>query len=171
MHVRSWIRRNPQPAAVRLDGVKVVPIAATGATRWADVMSVITSTDPARIEALDASGQVLRACDLHDQADEDAAAAAPATERMTELVLLGQELRKAADESAARHEAFVRYAFETMASITSSVVNRSASIENAYMKLLEAHAERMQSAPGEDAAMMQIMGPALAAVAGGKAGK
>lgn len=87
--MRSWLRRQPQPAKVMLDGSpKRVLDVPQGRDRWRDLLKTLAVEDPETITLLDAEGRTLRAGPWEPEEDED--------EKGDELVLKEKEFPIAA---------------------------------------------------------------------------
>lgn len=161
MNLRSWLRRQPQPARLRCDGQHVM--VGTGPTRWKDALAAIEAIDPQRVEALDGAGVVLRACSLREDGDVDGASQDETSGR-TEVVQLATLISEAHDRGAARHEAAYHKAFEQLTGLVGLIANRLGVMEtawqkamvaqaNAHARLIEAQAEANDQDP-----MAQVMG-------------
>lgn len=58
--LRSWLRRQPQPVKLRLDGDKVIDVP-TGRGRWRELLATLGAFKPQKIEALDGESKLMRA--------------------------------------------------------------------------------------------------------------
>jgi hypothetical protein len=74
MNLRAWLRRAPKPAQLRCDG-QLIPVPSAG-NQWAQLEETILALGATRVEALDASGAILRATQL-ESVDDAAVPALP----------------------------------------------------------------------------------------------
>jgi hypothetical protein len=70
--LRSWLRRQPQPAKLKLDDAKSI-VVPEGRGRWRTLLETLAAHAPKKLEALDADDKPLRAtaCTQEDWQDED----------------------------------------------------------------------------------------------------
>lgn len=139
MNVRAWLRKNPQPSRMRVDGKDVA--LPDGKHRWAEAERTLATLQAQKVEALDANGVVLRACDLAEDGEASDAEKEKPPNGMCphcgmNLVFIARELRLASDESSARHEAGYRYAFDAISAMFTEQSRRLAGLETAWQKLV-----------------------------------
>lgn len=172
VNLRSWLRRNPQPASVRVDG-RSIPMG-TGARRWADVEATILAVGGSSLEALDASGQLLRATQLDGECADTSAtpgqprASAPVS-TLDQGALLGQfaQLLSAAYQqgASATRESYA-LAFTENTNLVKLLANRLGSLEVAWQRAMtqtaQLQAEVAQGSSSDDS-VLSLLGPALAA--------
>jgi hypothetical protein len=166
MNIKSWLRRVPHPVTLRLDDKKVLRIS-EGKNKWRDIVDAIALEQPAKLEALDADGNVIRVTQLADPdspADE-AAAAKP----KSELAELGALIAGAYKSGAEQHAAAFQLAFAENTKLVQVLAERLGGLEKAWQTTLEQRAaEYMQQGGGGDGIdglMTGPMGPLLQALA------
>lgn len=125
MNLRDWLRRAPKPVSFTLDG-KPVAIASSGRNMWADTEKTILAMGGTKLQALDAAGTVIRACELDAQDIEDEDKRKSGSK--TEIVLLAEivagaykdafavEHRKS-EEAHAKLSSLAQMAFDAFAAI------------------------------------------------------
>jgi hypothetical protein len=89
--LRSWLKRRPTPAKVRVDE-RVVAVPDTP-RKWSDLENTINAMGWSKIEALDPEGQIIRVTADDDVTAEEEIEAAKAG-RAGELAQLGHEMRE-----------------------------------------------------------------------------
>jgi hypothetical protein len=128
---------------------------------WAVTEESVLSLQPNRVEALDGNGVVLRATQLGDD-DDDEAAETPKVE--TELTTLARLLAEAHDAGARRHAEAYALAFRENTQLVQILASRLSGLENAWQKAMQqtaqAHADAVL------ASAQQQEDPAGAAIAG-----
>ena len=152
MNLRSWLRRSPKPAQLRCDG-QLVPVPSAGNV-WAQLEETVTALGASRIEALDASGAILRATQL--ESDDDAPAAAPASHHGDgQLDRLARIIAEAHDAGARRHAQAYETAFARQLELLGVVAARLTSLETAYHRsvtqVAQLQLDAAQAAGGDDA--------------------
>lgn len=70
MNLGSWLRKSPQPRIIVADG-KRIEVGNKGG-KWRDMVRTIESLGATKLEALDGSGNILRAFTIEDDDDDDA---------------------------------------------------------------------------------------------------
>lgn len=128
MNLRSWLRRTPKPATIRVDGAQLVPVPNSGNV-WAQLEETLTALNASRVEALDASGAILRAAQLRDDDEETAPAKQGGG---SELGQLARIIADAHDAGARRHAAAYETAFAKQLELLSVVASRLTALETAY---------------------------------------
>jgi len=165
MNVKSWLRRNPQPAKLTLDGT-TVPIG-TGPKRWQEACDTIDAMDGSRLQAHDASGAVLRATTLDRETDDDAPAATSSTSNdLQHLATLLATAWKDGAEVGRRKE---DDGFNKLVVVVEIMSTRLAQIETAWQQMLvvqsELYAELAEARASEgegEGSVMGIIGQAMA---------
>lgn len=182
MPLRRWLRRTPQPAKLRLDGTEIsVP---KGGNKWQVAADSVVALGGERLEALDATGAVLRVLALGDDDDTSTVAPAPIASHhqqpLSDVVLLARLLAEASDAGARRHAEAYSLAFTKMAGLVETFASRLSLLENAWQKAMttaaraQADAILAQAQPDEagDEAGAAIQAMMMAAIAkGGSGGK
>jgi hypothetical protein len=73
MSLRSWLRRNPQPAEIRVinedDEEKVIKLSSDARNRWKGAEEAIYSARARSVQCLDADGAILRAMPITTDAE------------------------------------------------------------------------------------------------------
>jgi hypothetical protein len=162
--LRRWLRRSPQPHKLRVDGRDLA--VATGANQWAVTEESVVAMAPSKIEALDASGLVLRALALDKGEDEDASTPVDKPRGAeSDLVTLGRLLNEAADNAAKRHENAYRLAFEENTKLVGTLVDRLGGLETAWQKAMGIAARAQADAMAAQAMSGEGGDPAGAAIA------
>jgi hypothetical protein len=156
MNVRSWLRRLPQPAKVRLDRKQVVRVG-EGKNKWRDVVDVILTQHPHILEALDGDGNIIRVTELEEQGDDATTAdgdkrASPGPN--TELAQLGALIKDSFESGAKQNREFFEAIVGKYAALAESVINRNAQLENAVERTWEERAAEIASGGGDVAEIM-----------------
>lgn len=141
--LRRWLRRSPQPAKLRADGRDVA--LATGANIWARTEETIAAMNPARLEALDSNGMVLRVMTL-DGAEEEKEEEGAKKTTESELVLLARIISDAHDKGASRHEEAYRIAFGEFSRLVQILAARLSGLESAWQKAMQQTAQAQADA-------------------------
>lgn len=168
MNLKSWLRRVPQPHTLRLDDKKVLRIS-EGKNKWRDILDAVALEQPAKVEALDEAGNVIRVTQLadpEDKASEEAGGARP----KSELAELGALIAGAYRAGAEQHAAAFQLAFAENTKLVQVLAERLGGLEKAWQTTLEQRAaEYMQQGGGGgegiDGLMNGPMGPLLQALA------
>jgi len=164
--VRSWIMQTPRPASLRVTtDERQRETVVCGSGTWGDVASTVLALNPETIEALDSSGNVLRATsalDLFESEPDErhgtipAPPPAPATSAprpsIAELVGDDPESRRFALfahllSDAYRHANDI--AFAKLADITQQQADRAASLERSVDAFVENERLRVEVARSE----------------------
>jgi len=174
MNLRSWLRRSPQPVALRTDDGKTIRIG-EGRKKWSDAETVVAEMQPAALSALDRDGNVTRVTRF-DREDEDeledveekkaeSKAQQASREREHRDVQIARLLIEAADKAAARHETAYAVGFRHYGELVEVLSKRLTGLELAWQKTLDQRAEESAvpaGSSGESAAIMSMIGSALA---------
>ena len=160
INLKSWLRRKPEPACVRIDGKKTVMIG-DGPARWREALQTFDALRPTLLEALNDAGAVLRVTRIEPDEDEDEdedtggtaptmplPVAAPATASgtpLSELTQLAALIMEAGDRGALRHAEAYSLAFAKQTEILQIVADRMTATETAWQQTLANQAERQQS--------------------------
>ena len=157
MNIRSWLRRNPQPTTVRCDE-RVVQVPPEGARKWADLEATILTLNPTQLVALDASGNVLRACELAGDGEVDALDAVDQkmSEREREVTTIARIIADSSDRAAQRHAAAYEASFTHMVNLVSIIAARLTGMENAWQQAMQAAAEARAEAASAGSAEEQM---------------
>lgn len=131
--LRRWLRRQPHPAKLRVDGREVA--VATGSNQWAATEETVLALNPSKVEALDANGVMLRAMTVGDRDDDDDSDK-PRAPVISELAQLAQLLNDSADKAAQRHAAAYELAFTKMVGLLEMGFQRLGSLEGAWQKAM-----------------------------------
>ena len=128
--LRHWLARTPCPRAIRCVLPEGEPVTiAIGATRkrWSDAESAVPP-DASRVEALDASGAVLRAYSLADgdDAPRERPAALPAAMIPATPMELARIVLDATDAGAKRHAAAYEATIDQVPVVSPVTSNRTA---------------------------------------------
>lgn len=140
--LRNWLTRQPQPVMLHCyddeDELRKVKVG-LGRAKWRDAEAAISNA--ARVEALDADGNVMRVCEL-DSGEVTATGKGPSKgDKSPDIVQLARLLHEAHDAGAARHEAAYRMGFDSLAALVNTLAERLAVMEMAWHKLLLAQQE------------------------------
>jgi hypothetical protein len=171
MNLRAWLRKSPAPVKVQC-GRNVISVP-DSRTKWADVEETLEATAEHgdKIQALDASGALLRAFVWEDADGDDAAPSSRAPKASeSELVLLARELNNASDNGARRHEAAYALAFDRLTGLCQTIADRLTAMETMWSKSMLAQARAQADSivaaaqaqqAGGDSDVMKILGPML----------
>jgi len=152
--LRGWLSQRPFPYSVRVDGKAVVRITSRS-NRWAEAEKTIRTLAPERLEALDRSGDVIRAtaCDTSDPAATiERADPMPNTWPESELATMAQIMTAANDRACARQEASYRLAFDRLYDLVKVLADRLTGIEGIWVAELERRAALVEAREAEAAA-------------------
>lgn len=140
-NLRRWLRRDPQPVAVRCDEEgTIITVVRTSRSCWADVESAIEAAGPRVIHALDKNDKVLRSLVIGtDETAENAAALAVQvrTDKERELVLLATLLERAGDNGARRATEGLAAAVNALVQVVQICVDRVAHVESQLAQVQE----------------------------------
>lgn len=179
---RNWIRKIPGVASLRLDDDEIISLKAK---KWANAASIIEANGPAKIEALDADGAILRVwTDKSDRKRTSSENISAST-----LTALAQVIGDISDKAAARHENAYRAAFDSQQRLVQTISDRLYAMEKSWQQMLVVRKREIEesiivqtsgAAGSEDGMLEQlamgVLGNAMgggspAASANGKAGK
>ena len=172
--LRHWLARTPCPRAIRCVLPEGEPVTiAIGATRkrWSDAESAVPP-DASRVEALDASGAVLRAYSLADgdDAPRERPAAPPAAMIPATPIELARIVLDATDAGAKRHAAAYEATMGELVGLVRVIAEQHAAAQRRLAALEHAHARMIRRVaaevdePADDATGLDaMMGPLLAA--------
>lgn len=166
MNLRSWLRRVPHPHTLRLDDKKTLRIS-EGKNKWRDILDAVALEQPAKVEALDADGNVIRVTQLQDPDDRQDEAGGAAKPK-SELAELGALIAGAYRAGAEQHAAAFQLAFAENTKLVGLLAERLGGLEKAWQTTLEQRAAELGAAGGEggiDGLMNGPMGPLLQALA------
>lgn len=137
--LRRWLRRQPHPARLRVDGRDVA--IATGAKMWLVTEESVLALNPSRVEAIDANGVMLRALilDRDDDAEEDDDA--EKDKGGTDLVQLARLIAEAHDAGARRHAEAYSLAFSENTKLVHILAQRLGGLETAWQKAMQQSAQ------------------------------
>jgi hypothetical protein len=129
VNLRSWLRRAPAAAQVRVQtpaGERIVRIDPKAAKCWALAAATIEALDPLGVEALDAKGNTLRAFEVEvddPELEEPEADEQPATHDGGDLRLVAKLLNEAHDAGAKRHADAYKESFSMLAGMVKATVD------------------------------------------------
>ena len=143
---------------------------AEGLRKWAETEASIVALDPVRVEALDATGAVLRVCDLREDGEVDggavAAESAAKSERMTELAMVARLVLDATDRGAQRHAAAYETSSKHLVELVQILATRLGGLEAAWQdamnQMIAAKAEAAEAGGGAECAAFALLGQAMA---------
>lgn len=154
MNVRSWLRRVPQPAKIRLDGKKVVRVG-EGKNKWRDVVDVILTDHPHIVEALDSEGDVIRVTELEADGSESSQDARDEQSKgSTELAQIAAIIKESWLEAAKANQAQYEGIIAKYTELAQLVVNRNVQLETTVEKTWEEKAAEIASGNGDLAGIM-----------------
>lgn len=162
MNVHSWLRRLPHPVAVLVDGRRVE--VGQGKRKWADAEESILALNPLRVEAIDASGTILRAVSL-DRDDPTETDKKPVVE--SELQTFAKLLSAAYTQGANATKDAYAMAFVENTNLVSILAQRLGALEIAWQRAmtqtasLQAQLAEAASEGGDDA-VLALLGPMMA---------
>lgn len=158
-NLRSWLRRAPVPARVRVltsDGdIKAYVMPEDGGRRFKAAEEALLSLDPVKLEALDGKDNILRVTDWGDGSKRavDDEGEELSLEDMTShdkrVVLISRLLLEASNGAADRHERAYAQGFEKICWLVDVVSQRLQGVEAMLMKLMAREYKRAQEG-GED---------------------
>lgn len=153
--LHTWLRRNPQPAKLRLDGRLIIAVSPDGKSRWADCIESIGAAGATKVEALNEAGETLRTTrvDVDESLDLEEAAAKRARDaeqdKQGQFVQIARLIQEANDAGAARHADAYSLAFDKMVGMVQILSDRMAGLESAWQGTLESRAVELQNATPE----------------------
>lgn len=168
MNLRSWLRREPQPARVVADTRTIqVP---SGPRKWAELEETIISIGATKVEAIDREGNLLRVVNLETEESTSGAAMGKPSGALSEMAQMAQIIAEAGDRAALRHADAYRLAFEENTKLVGLLADRLGSLETAWMRTLDQLAEARQSQQEQGSGEVQaLIAAALAGQAQGAA--
>lgn len=145
MDVKSWLRRQPQPAYLICDG-KRVAVSSSGSRKWAETAETVLSVGASTVEAYDKDGTLLRRVDLETEGETAKPEAAEASsvkglEKLSELAQLATIIGDVGDRAARRQEAVFEKAFGALMAVVNSLSDRVVGMESAWVASLNQIAE------------------------------
>lgn len=165
---RQWLRRQPQPHRLRLDGDEKRVIKVTShASRWAEAEKTVLSYNPQMVEALSGSGEVIRAINLREPEEERET---PQKENWpdNEQAQLGMVITASNDRAVSRHVEITRIAVDGFKDLYKEALGR---LDDAYQRIarLEAALQaeyakqetRTGGLPTDENELVQMLGEAL----------
>jgi hypothetical protein len=152
--LRRWLRRQPQPAKLRVDGRDVaIP---TERSPWAALEATVLAMEASKVEAFAADGTVIRVVRLDgddddvEPADEVTAVGSP---QMLDVVAMSKLLAEAHKEGYAA----LNRANEENTRLVGLVLERLSGVEHAYAATLKQLAEAQASEAGGGGGMGEIV--------------
>jgi hypothetical protein len=140
--LRRWLRRQPHPTRLRVDGRDVA--IATGAQMWVVTEESVRALNPSRVEAIDGNGVMLRALMLdRDEDDQDEKQEKGGG---SDLVQLARLLAEAHDSGARRHAEAYALAFSENTKLVSILAARLGGLETAWQKAMQQSANAQAQA-------------------------
>jgi hypothetical protein len=164
--LRSWLRRQPVPVALRLDGKQKLLIGANSHTKWKDAQAALEEYAPRMIEALDDAGNVLRVRVVEqddEPVDDSSAASAARMANENRDIQLANVIMEAGDRGARRHGEAYALAFEKMYGLVEVLSQRLGGLETAWQETLNQRAEDLvaRAAENPDGADANLIGKVL----------
>jgi hypothetical protein len=159
VNIKSWLKRAPVPATVRVDDT-VVPVP-EGSRRWSELEQTIATLSPRKLVALDSDGNTLRAVDLEVAEEEAEEEVATAGKGGSEMVQLARLLLEASDAGARRHAQAYETSFSHLVRLVEVMSERLTAVEVAWQQTLANQAELLaNTTPGgeEELAAQAISG-------------
>lgn len=161
----TWLKQKPTPHALRLDGERIVAISSR-TNRWREAAKAVEVLGAQTVEALDASGAVIRVSEIEgDWQDGPAPMQPPQKEawppdpesRMAMIITA------ACDRAASRSEAAFRFAFEKYDSLVMVLAARLTGLEEAYAAEIHAQRQALEAERGasSEQASTAMMGQVL----------
>lgn len=174
--LRHWLARTPCPRAIRCvlpEGEPVTIAIGAGRKRWSDAEGAVPP-DASRVEALDASGAVLRAYSLVDGDDAPARAPGGAAPGATTIPATPIELARivldATDAGARRHAAAYEATMGELVALVRVIAEqhalaqrRLAALEHAHARMIRSVASAAPEADAGDGGLDALIAPLLAA--------
>jgi hypothetical protein len=150
-NVRAWLQRKPQPVRlVTEDGTEIA--VGSGRSKWSVAEANIAELAPAEVRALDAGGRLLRMLSFASDGQPDGDGF-KITNQHDRDIKIAEIIAKVSDQSALRHEAAYKAAFEKMAFLVELLVRRLTAAESQTVRLqnmLERQAAELATQTGED---------------------
>lgn len=106
--VAQFLRKSPRPVKIMADD-KAIPVP-TGGRVWPAIYQTITVVKPAKLQALDADGQIIRALDLEMERDEDESD--DKSPEMNDLQFFGKLLDGAYDKAGKNYASIIAEAMK-----------------------------------------------------------
>jgi hypothetical protein len=161
-----WLRKTPQPVAVMVDDKRVdVP---KNARAWKDLTATIKAMEPAKLQCLDATGNIIRAVVLETEDDKPVAA----SPEMSDLQLFAKLLADAYDKASSKMQpivdsamAFVERGGQRLAKAETENDRLRQQIHKLHNQIADINAAGPEDVPVED----NIMGALVAGVMQGQA--
>lgn len=171
--LRRWLRRQPHPVKLRVDGRDVA--IAQGPKMWVVTEDTVKAMNPSRVEAIGPDGVCLRALIL-DGGDDDDGESKAETQRRVELesadarlLEMSRLLAEAHDAGARRHAEAYALAFDKMTGLVEILATRLGGLENAWQSAMKANAraqaDAIAAAAAAEAAAHGDNDPASTAIA------
>ena len=184
--LRQWLRKTPLAAKFRVrtvdDEEKIVTVEAASRTRWKDLEEAILALDPRTVEALDASGNILRAQKIAAVDDDDAPAenarkqedkrvAYERRELAAFAEAMGRQLNSAFERGAAAANTGQQNLVELVDNLTQHLSLAITNLHNASVNLANMVQQQAdQGTSGSDGALNHMLGAiATRALSGGLA--
>lgn len=153
VNIKSWLRRLPQPAKLRLDKKTVVRVG-EGKNKWRDCIDTILAQQPHILEALDGDGEVIRTTELTAEGDQDDSPPAPKDGPNTELAQLGALLKEAYVDGAKAHADAYQKLLAEHVKLMQLVVDRNLRLEERAEESWEEKAAQIAAGNGDLAEIM-----------------
>lgn len=165
--LRRWLRRQPHPARLRVDGRDVA--VATGAQCWLVTEESVLALNPSRIEAIDPNGVCLRAMTLDNDGSDEGEGDDDVPTNGSDVVLLARLIGEAHDAGARRHAEAYAKSFDKLVELVNILANRLGGLETAWQKAMHQTANAQANAiataaAAEAAASTDPAGQAIAAM-------
>lgn len=146
MNVRRWLRKDPQPVAVKCDSEgPVISVVRESRSCWGDVEDAITVAGARVVSALSKDGKVLRTLRLSDE-DEDEDDGKGPEQPQSDLVVMSQLLLEAGDRGALRATEGLTAAVNALVQVLQIAIDRVGHAE----RQLEETREALMAANGAD---------------------
>jgi hypothetical protein len=182
--LRQWLRKTPVAAKFRVrtveDEEKTIAVEAASRTRWKDLEEAILALDPRTVEALDASGNILRAQKI--AGDDDDAPAENARKQEDKRVAyerrelaafaeaMGRQLNSAFDRGAAAANTGQQNLVELVDNLTQHLSLAITNLHNASVNLANMVQQQADQGSGSNGALDHMLGAlATRALGGGMA--
>jgi hypothetical protein len=97
-NIKSWLRRSPQPASIRIVSggeSRQIAIPHADPRKWAIVEETINAADPEVVEALDAGGAIIRGLERKPAEDDEDETGETASEAKADLAIARRAVAKA----------------------------------------------------------------------------
>lgn len=148
MNLKSWLRRQPMPTKLRLDGKRLLVIG-NGKTKWVECLRSIDQLQPTTLEALNEEEHVLRVTTLKGAPEDDQDEDEKPSSKMTELATLARIITESNDRAAERHERAYALAFEKNYDLVQVLSDRMAGLETAWQTALAQRAKDLETRESE----------------------